>query len=123
MKICVSSQGEGLSAKVDQRFGRCAYFVLVNPDDMSHESFDNASMQAGGGAGIQAAKFVADKDAKVVLTGNCGPNAFDTLQAAGVKVVTGASGTVEEAVKMYLSGKLKGSDQPNVGKKFGMGPT
>lgn len=122
MKICISAQGEGITAQVDQRFGRCPYFVFVDSDNMSHESFDNASIQATGGAGIQAAKFVADKGAEVVLTGNCGPNAFETLKAAGVKVITGASGTVEDAVKMFLSGKLNESQGPNVGRKFGMGP-
>ena len=121
MKICVSSQGEGLKAQVDPRFGRCQYFVFVETDSMSSESFQNPAMQAGGGAGVQAAKLVVDKAAKAVLTGNCGPNAFQTLQAGGVKVITGASGTVEDAVKQFKEGKFKESSGPNVGSKFGMG--
>jgi len=120
MKLCISSQAEGLKAQVDPRFGRCQYFVFVETDNMSSESFQNPSVQAGGGAGIQSAKFIADKGAKVVLTGNCGPNAFQTLQVAGVKVITGASGTIEDAAKAYLAGKFKESAGPNVGSKFGM---
>ena len=57
----------------------------------------------------------------MVLTGNVGPNAFQTLKAAGIKVFTGASGTVKEAVSKYKKGELKSTDDPSVDKKFGMG--
>ena len=59
MKVAVSSYGEDLNAQLDPRFGRCAYFLVVNPEDMSFESFNNESAAQGGGAGIQAAQFVA----------------------------------------------------------------
>jgi len=68
MKIAVSSSGKDLDSHVDPRFGRCACFVIVETDDMSFEAFDNASISLGGGAGIQAAQFVASKGAKAVIT-------------------------------------------------------
>ncbi|RLB13677.1 MAG: dinitrogenase iron-molybdenum cofactor biosynthesis protein, partial [Deltaproteobacteria bacterium] len=51
--------------------------------------------------------------AEVLLTGHCGPNAFKALQAANIRVANNASGTVRDAVKAYLDGKLslaEGSD-------------
>ena len=71
MKIAVSSSGKGLDSQIDSRFGRCAYFLIVETDDMSFEVFDNESSALGGGAGIQSAQFVASKGVKAVITGNC----------------------------------------------------
>ena len=106
MKICVTANGVGLDAQVDPRFGRCQYFTFVDSDTMQFDSVENASIAASGGAGIQSAQFVANEGADVVLTGNVGPNAYNTLQAAGVKIFTNASGTVKEAMDAYLSGEL-----------------
>jgi predicted Fe-Mo cluster-binding NifX family protein len=73
MKVAVTAAGPGPEAAMDPRFGRCSFFVLIETDDMSFEAVENASSTLGGGAGIQAAKLVAQKGAKVVLTGDCGP--------------------------------------------------
>jgi len=56
-----------------------------------------------------------------VLTGNCGPNAFQVLSAAGIQVITGVSGKVKDAIQSYKSGGLQSSSQPNVADHFGMG--
>jgi predicted Fe-Mo cluster-binding NifX family protein len=106
---------------MDSRFGRCAYFLFVETKDMSFEAVANASMSLGGGAGVQSGQLISEKGAEYVLTGNCGPNAFSTLKAAGVKVVTGCSGTVRQAVERFQSGAWKPLEQPNVGSHFGMG--
>jgi hypothetical protein len=88
MKVAVSSNGDGLDAQLDPRFGRCAFFLVVNPEDMSFEAFNNESAAQGGGAGIQAARFLASQGVAAVITGNCGPNAVQTT----------ISGRVAEAV-------------------------
>ena len=121
MKIAVSSTGDNLNSQLDPRFGRCQYFILVNPESMKFEVLPNDAADAMGGAGIQAAQNVANKSAKVVLTGNMGPNAFQTLSAAGIKVITGVSGTIKEVVENYNSGELKETSTPNVGSHSGMG--
>ena len=122
MKVAVTSRGTTLDDAVDPRFGRCAHFVIVETDDMSFEAVANSNAAAGGGAGIQSAQLVSEKDAKVVLTGNCGPNAFRTLEAAGIQVVIGAGGTVREAVEEYKAGRLKSTGGPNVESHAGMNP-
>jgi predicted Fe-Mo cluster-binding NifX family protein len=121
VKVAVSATGPGLDSEVDPRFGRCQYFVLVDPDTLENESIENASAIASGGAGIAAAQMVADKGVEAVLTGNCGPNAHQTLAAAGVKIITGASGTVKEAAQAYKEGRLQATDQPTVDAHFGTG--
>jgi predicted Fe-Mo cluster-binding NifX family protein len=120
MKVAVTATGPALDAAVDPRFGRCMHFVIVETDDMTFEAVDNAAMSLGGGAGIQAARLMADKGVKVVLTGNCGPNAFQTLKAAGIDVIVGCGGKVSEAVEQFKSGKLSSTDAPNVNVHSGM---
>lgn len=121
MKIAVSSSRKDLSSEIDPRFGRCAYFLIVETDDMSFEAFDNESIALGGGAGIQSAQFVASKGAKAVITGNCGPNAVRTLSAAGVELFLGQSGTVKEAVEGYKNSKIRSTNKANVSDHYGMG--
>ena len=121
MKIAVSSSGKDLNSQVDPRFGRCAYFVIVDTNDMSFEAFDNESIALGGGAGIQASQFVASKGAKAIITGNVGPNAVQTLSAAGVETFVGQSGTVREAIDRYTKGEINSTSTPNVADHYGMG--
>lgn len=114
MKIAVTSTGQDLDAPVDPRFGRAAYILIVNTDDMAVDVLDNKeNVNAFKGAGIQAASMISDKGADVLLTGYCGPNAFKTLDAAKVKVAGDASGTVREAVDAYKNGKLTLVTEPN----------
>lgn len=120
MKIGISSKGEDLDAQVDSRFGRCRYFVIVDPDTMSFEAVENDSIMASGGAGIQAAQKVAKAGVDIVITGNIGPNAFQTLSAAGIMVFTGVDGTIKEVVEKYKNGELKETMAPSVGSHFGM---
>jgi predicted Fe-Mo cluster-binding NifX family protein len=88
---------------------------------MRFEVFDNESGTLGGGAGIQAAQFVASKGAQVVITGNCGPNAVRTLSAAGVELVVGQAGVARQAIEDYKAGKMKSTTEPNVAEHYGMG--
>jgi predicted Fe-Mo cluster-binding NifX family protein len=121
MKICVTATAASLEAQIDPRFGRCSYFVIVNSENMRFEAIPNMAAGVTGGAGIQAAQTIANKGVKLLITGNVGPKAFQALSAAGIEVVTGAFGTVREAVEKFKRGELKKTGVPNVGGHFGMG--
>lgn len=121
MKIAVSATEPNIDANVEPRFGRCPYFVIVDPDTMNFETIENSSRMAAGGAGIASGQTIVDKGVEAVLTGNCGPNAHQVLSAAGIKIITGISGKVRDAVKAYKEGRLKNTDQPTVEAHFGMG--
>jgi predicted Fe-Mo cluster-binding NifX family protein len=114
MKIAVSATGPDLDAPADSRFGRCPWFVFVQLEDMSCEGVPNLSATLGSGSGIQAARLVADRGASVVLTGSCGPNAWDTLAAADVDVVLGCEGTVRQLVERYRDGRLRPGAESDV---------
>ena len=114
MKIAVTSTGRELDSPVDPRFGRAAYFLVVDSENFDFEVLDNKeNVNALKGAGIQAARMVSESGAEVLLTGYCGPNAFKAMNAAKIGVANNASGTVRDAVQAYLDGKLPLGDEPN----------
>ena len=119
-KICITSQGDNLDSQVDPRFGRCPYFIIVDTETLEFEAIQNPNIDAMGGAGIQSGQLVTEKQVKIVLTGNVGPNAFQTLQAAGVEVITGVTGSIKEAIERYNKGELKSAPGPSVSSKFGI---
>ncbi len=107
MKTAVTSQGKELSSSVDPRFGRAKFFVVVDTETGEFSVSDNSqNLNAAQGAGIQAGRNVVDLGVEAVITGHVGPKAFATLQAGGVAVYNGASGTVAEAVEQFKAGKL-----------------
>ncbi|NOR79170.1 MAG: dinitrogenase iron-molybdenum cofactor biosynthesis protein [Methanophagales archaeon] len=121
MKLCVTATAGDLNAQVDPRFGRCQYFVIVDSETMAFEAMANEAIAAPGGAGIQAAQTMVNNGVAVVISGNIGPNAFQVLSTAGVKIATGAYGTVQEATEMYKSGKLGETIASTVDAHAGMG--
>lgn len=115
MKIAITSKGTDLDSEVDPRFGRAAYILVVDTFSLGVEVMDNSeNVNAFKGAGIQAAAMVGENGAEVLLTGFCGPNAFKTLNAAGVKVANDVTGTVREAVNAFNEGKISFTDTANV---------
>ena len=121
-KICVTSSGPTLESTVDPRFGRCAYFIIVDPATFAFEAISNEAAMASGGAGIRASQTVAAQNVEAVLTGSVGPNAFPALQDSGIKILVGVSGTVKNAIESYTGGSLEELSTPgpaNVGKGQG----
>jgi predicted Fe-Mo cluster-binding NifX family protein len=119
MKICITAQGNDLESEVDPRFGRCQYFVFYDTDSLSSEFLKNPNIDGMGGVGIQAGQLMAEKGIKVLLTGNVGPNAYKTLDAGNIEVITGVTGKIIYAIDQYKSGALKPAGGPSVESHFG----
>jgi predicted Fe-Mo cluster-binding NifX family protein len=113
MKVAVSASGSTLDSEVDPRFGRCPFLLVVETEGMVSELLENPALRAPGGAGVQAAQAVAERGVKAVITGNCGPNAYEALSAAGIEVAVGASGSVRQAVEAYRQGRLRPAGGPS----------
>lgn len=111
MKLCVSSTGKEMTAKVDGTFGRAPYLLVIDTDTMEMEALDNTAADVSQGAGIGAAQLIADKGADALLTGHVGPKAYTALESAGIKIYEGASteDTVQEAVNKFKQGQVNES--------------
>jgi predicted Fe-Mo cluster-binding NifX family protein len=101
MKIAITSTGTEFDSAVEPRFGRCAYFALVDTESGAFEAKANPFRDAAGGAGIQAAQWVVDQGVSALLTGHCGPKSVAVLDDADIRVVEDVAGTVREAVARY----------------------
>jgi predicted Fe-Mo cluster-binding NifX family protein len=121
MKIAVSATGKDLDCQMDPRFGRCQYFVFVDSETMETEAVDNGGLMASGGAGVQAAQTIVQKEAKALITGNLGPNAASALSASGIKVYLVPGGTVRNVIEGYQAGRLTEAGGATVPPHFGMG--
>lgn len=115
MKVAVTSKGQELSSEVDLRFGRAKWLIVFDTATDDFQAHDNVlNLNAVQGAGIQTGQNIANLDVEVVITGNVGPNAFKTLDAAKVKVFLAAEQTVQEAINAFKAGQLKEVDKANV---------
>jgi predicted Fe-Mo cluster-binding NifX family protein len=110
MKIAITASGEDFNSPVDRVFGRARYFVITDPEEMNIEALENSqNVNAAQGAGIQAARQIADKSVNVILTGNVGPNAFRALEAASIRVFQFESDvlTIRDALTAWKEGRLQ----------------
>lgn len=115
MRVAVTAREGSVESKVDQRFGRARYLIVIDTETGHAETHDNeVNLNAVQGAGIQTAQNIALLDVEAVLTGHVGPNAFRALSAAGIKAYTGLQGTVEEAVEEFKAGRLNPVDSADV---------
>ena len=114
MKICITAQSNDIESEVDPRFGRCQFYMIYDSETLQSEFFPNQNKDGMGGVGIQAGQLMADKEVKVVLTGNVGPNAYKTLNEGNIVVITGVSGKVLLAVDRYNRGELKSANGASV---------
>ena len=119
MKIAITSSKPSIDSQIESRFGRCSYFVIVDLDTMEFEAVENANGDLSTGAGIQSATLIANKGVQAVLTGNIGPKAFATLEAAGIQVVVGATGIASQAAERFKQGEFTSATAPNVTSHFG----
>jgi predicted Fe-Mo cluster-binding NifX family protein len=127
MIVAVSTNGDNLeSAIVDPRFGRCNNFMIINSKDLSYYIVDNQAKYEGHGAGISAAQFIINERVEAVISGNIGPNAYQTLNAANVKMYI-YNGQIINAIKELQENSLKQVTQPTrpgsrgFGNRSGMG--
>lgn len=111
MKIAVSSNGKTLDDKVDNRFGRAPYFIIVSPDEI--EAIENPNTEAGGGVGVQTSQMLAEKKVDAVIAGNFGPKAYQVLAAAGIRVYRAEGQMVGEAIDNVRKGVLEPAENAN----------
>ncbi len=125
MKIAFSATGPSLDSEIDPRFGRSAYYVVVDTETMQSEILQNPNLNASSGAGISAAQLLCNQEVRTVITGNIGPKAHHVFAAVGVQMMTGVSGRIDDAIERYKAGKLlSGTDPgsaPAMSSGYGMG--
>jgi len=120
MKIAVASKGKTISLRVDDRFGRCPYFLVLDTQSMTTEAIENPGQSEKNAAGIRACQMLIAEDIDAVVVKNIGHNALVTLTGAGIDVYTVVSGTVSAAIEKVKRGELAAVERPTVGFQEGL---
>ena len=120
MKIAVASTGKTISSRVDDRFGRCPYFLVVDTTSSVTKTIENPGQSEKNAAGIRACQMLIAEDIDAVVVKNIGHNAHVTLTGAGMDVYIVASGTVRAAVEQVKRGTLSPLERPTVGFQDGL---
>ncbi|SFN04205.1 NifB/NifX family molybdenum-iron cluster-binding protein [Thermodesulforhabdus norvegica] len=115
MKIAITSSGDTPDSLLETRFGRAPKFIIYDTESDTYYAIDNSqNLNAPQGAGLQSAQKVAREAVEAVITGHCGPKAFQVLKSAGIKVCYSQDRTVKEAIEAFKSGKLVEAGSPDV---------
>ena len=109
MKIAITSFGPNLTSRLCPRFGSSAYFLVIDPENMDFQVFDNKDESSTAGNSNRAARFLISKKVHSVITGRCRPETFQILTDAGVYLYLNQSGIVKEVLEDYLTGQLRRS--------------
>ena len=107
MKLAFTATSAHMDALYDPRFGRCAFFILIDEETGEWESIPNPAVNSRGGAGTQAAQFIANQGVGAIVSGRFGPNAFMALQTAGIKMYGANKGNISELYSALKAGELK----------------
>ena len=112
MRIAISAaNNNGLDSRVSEHFGRCPYFIIVEVEGQEVTGVTTVdNPYYGNHAPGQVPTFINSQGAQVMLTGGMGHRAVSFFQQYGIEAVTGASGTVRQALQSYLGGELSGAE-------------
>ncbi|SLM32764.1 Putative hypothetical protein with 2 PDZ domains and 3 NifX/NifB domains. Named MamT* in Genebank [Desulfamplus magnetovallimortis] len=103
-KICVASTGTSINSKIADLFEKAPYFLIIGFGSM--EVVSNPNLTDKTGSGIQSAQLVVSEGADVVITNDIGIRAIEELNRLQVKVYTGVTGTVRDALDWYQNNRL-----------------
>lgn len=120
MKVAVAARGKTIRSRVHDRFGRCPFFILVDLESMGFEAIENPGLEEKDAAGVQACQMLIGKNVDSVVVKNIGHNSLVTLRGAGIKVYSGAAGTILSLIEKLKKGDLTPTEQPTVGFQDGL---
>ncbi len=121
MKVAICIRDEATEPMMDDRFGRAAFFLMVDTADDGEEIVANPSLSLGGGAGVRTVEFLSEQDTEAVVAENVGPNAARALQAAGIRVFRPRHRTARENLAALSAGELTEAAGPTVDSHYGSG--
>ncbi len=114
MKLAITARGPGPEFEIDESFGRAYWILVVDLATGKWQAIDNRqTRQVTENAGLLTSRKLVEAKVSLLLTGETGPKAFRALEAAGIEVFHGASGTVFEAVKIWQEGMLARAEAAN----------
>ncbi|SDZ83375.1 Predicted Fe-Mo cluster-binding protein, NifX family [Desulfuromusa kysingii] len=105
MLIAITAQENSLQSEIDPRFGRAAYYLIINTETDEVTGHDNsAGINAANGAGTGAAQTLSEYGVEALYTGKVGPKAAEVLNQAKIPYFEDISGTVQDVLDQIKGG-------------------
>lgn len=103
MKIALTKEGDNVAA----HFGHCMGFQIVEIDgeNMKSEYVPNPGHKPG-----FLPVFLSDMGVKTIITGGMGSRAIDLFTQSGINVITGAKGSVQTNIELFLKNELQSTN-------------
>lgn len=87
MKVAITSTGNSLESKLDERFGRCTYFVIYDTESKAMEFIPNPNKDVEEGAGIASVHLVASRNATKIIAGEFGMKIKSLLDSLKIQMI------------------------------------
>ena len=87
MRVAITSTGQSLESKLDQRFGRCAFFVIYDTETGGVEILPNPNKDAEEGAGPASVQLVASKEVQKIVSGEFGVKIKSLLDSLKIQMI------------------------------------
>jgi predicted Fe-Mo cluster-binding NifX family protein len=87
MRVAITSTGNSLDSKLDQRFGRCGYFVIYDTESGSIEFIPNPNKDMQEGAGPASVQLVASKKVNKIISGEFGIKIKSLLDSLKIQMI------------------------------------
>lgn len=118
MLVAITALDNSLQSEIDPRFGRAAYYMIVNTETDEVTAHNNSTgVGASNGAGTGAAQTLSEYGVQALYTGSVGPKAAAVLEKANIPYYENMTGTVQGVLDQLKKGAVSQSatlaDQTN----------
>lgn len=101
MRIAVAADESG---EIFQHFGHTRFFAVYDIKDGKVSSHSMIDAEGSGHSALGG--FLRENNVDLLICGGIGGGAKNVLTEAGIELVSGVSGSIEEAVQNFIEGKL-----------------
>lgn len=102
MKVAISSTGNSLEATIDQRFGRCAYFVIYDTENHAIEYIPNPNREVEEGAGPASVQLIVSRNVAKIISGEVGMKIKSLLDSYRIQIIVlmKSKRTIKEIIEL-----------------------
>lgn len=104
MRIAIAKDGKYVSG----HFGHCEGFEIVEVEGknlLKREFLPNPGHRPG-----FLPKYLSEKNVNVIVSGGMGGTAQDLFNRNDIRVIVGATGTLDDVINNYINGGLKSTN-------------
>jgi predicted Fe-Mo cluster-binding NifX family protein len=102
MKIAITSTGNTMESLLDERFGRCIFFVFYDNQTGGIEFLPNPNREIDEGAGEASVKIISERKVEKIISGEFGVKIKPLLDSLQIQMIMlkKADKTIQDIVNL-----------------------